>query len=69
MEQAREHNFFSDFGSILVPSWAPKTEPEGSKIDVEMELNFDHFLKAVLAPKTPPKKPVLVSEREARLFA
>ena len=28
------------------PSWPPKMEPIGSKIDVEMASKFDHFLKA-----------------------
>ena len=35
-----------DFWSIWEPSWPPKTEPRRSKIDVEMALKFDQFLKA-----------------------
>ena len=32
--------------SICEPSWPSKTEPRRLKIDVEMALNFDQFLKA-----------------------
>ena len=35
-----------DFCSILEPSWASKTEPRRSKIDVEKASKFDQFLKA-----------------------
>ena len=34
-----------DLGLIMVPSWAPKTEPRGSKIEAAMESNRDPFLK------------------------
>ena len=35
-----------DFKSIWEPSWASKTEPRRSKIDVERATKFDEFLKA-----------------------
>ena len=35
-----------DFCSIWEPSWASKTEPRRSKIDVEKASKFDQFLKA-----------------------
>ena len=35
-----------DFCSIWEPSWASKTEPRRSKIDVEKASKFDLFLKA-----------------------
>ena len=40
------NSIFIDFGSILEPSWASKTEPRRSKIDVEKASKFDQFLKA-----------------------
>ena len=59
-----------DFWSIWEPSWASKTEPRRSKIDVEMASKFDQFLKAswnaIFSAQEPPRGASAADRRSGR---
>ena len=43
--------FETDLGPILGPSWAPKTGPKRSQIDIEIEHNFGRARNGLRNPK------------------